>query len=198
MANVRCEQGHFYDDSRHVSCPHCGVPGLAQNMPPSTVAHRIDTPAPQGGPTEPMSAGTVDRSSPRAATGGATMRISQVRAGFDPVVGWLVCIEGPMKGRDFRLHGERNFIGRDASMDVCVEGDQTISREHHASVSYSTRNHTFILAPGTGRNLVYLNDADVLAPVNLNAYDVIELGQTKLLLVPLCGENFRWEGTPSA
>lgn len=196
MANVRCDQGHLYDDSRHVTCPYCGVPGIAQNMPPSTVAHRVDGGQFSGGPTEPMTGGTVDRGSPRA--GGATMRVTPARMGFDPVVGWLVCVEGPMKGRDFRLHGERNFIGRDAAMDVCVEGDQTISREHHASVTYSTKNHTFILAPGTGRNMVYLNDADVLAPVTLNPFDVIELGQTKLLFVPLCGENFRWESNPSA
>ncbi|WP_424766536.1 hypothetical protein [Paenibacillus sp. sgz302251] len=30
--------------------------------------------------------------------------------GIDPVVGWLVCVEGPHKGNDFRLHSERNLL----------------------------------------------------------------------------------------
>lgn len=34
------------------------------------------------------------------------------KLGIDPVVGWLVCIEGAEKGKDYRLLGRINTIGR--------------------------------------------------------------------------------------
>ena len=37
---------------------------------------------------------------------------------FDPVVGWLVCIEGATKGNDYRIHSQNNYIGRSARMDI--------------------------------------------------------------------------------
>lgn len=112
--------------------------------------------------------------------------------GVDPVVGWLVCIEGPERGRDYRLHTERNFIGRDPSMDVAITGDPSISRANHAVISYNPKRHTFRLAPGDSRGLAYLNDEEVIAPVALAPYDRIELGETTLLFIPFCGERFVW------
>jgi hypothetical protein len=41
--------------------------------------------------------------------------------------------------------------------------------------------------------LVYKNGEEVVFSEPLEAYDVIELGRTKLLFVPLCGERFKWE-----
>ena len=35
---------------------------------------------------------------------------------FDPVVEWLVCIDGPEKGRDYRIRSGNNYIGR--SQDI--------------------------------------------------------------------------------
>jgi hypothetical protein len=37
----------------------------------------------------------------------------------------MVCLEGPDRGRDFRLHAEKNFIGRSPGMDVCILSDDT-------------------------------------------------------------------------
>ena len=58
---------------------------------------------------------------------------------MDPVVGWLVCLAGPDRGKDFRLHAEKNFIGRAPNMDVCVAGDETVSRERHAMVIFDPK-----------------------------------------------------------
>jgi hypothetical protein len=69
--------------------------------------------------------------------------------GIDPVVGWLVCIEGPDRGRDYRIHTERNFIGRAPTMDIAITGDPAISWDNQAVLSYNPRRHTFRLAPGT-------------------------------------------------
>jgi len=117
--------------------------------------------------------------------------------GIDSVVGWLVCIAGPDKGRDYRVCSERNTIGRDPSMQICISGDNTISREKHAIISYNPRKNSFLILPGEGRALVYLNDEEVVTPTPLNPYDLIELGHTRLMFIALCGSRFQWDSDTS-
>jgi len=78
-------------------------------------------------------------------------------------------------------------------MDICIAGDNAVSKEKHAFVSYNPENHVFKLIPGESRGLVYLNGEDVDMATRLNPYDVIRLGKTKLVFIPLCGEKFHWE-----
>ena len=40
--------------------------------------------------------------------------------------------------------------------------------------------------------MAYLNDQAVYVPTELNPYDTIELGKSRFIFVPLCGENFEW------
>jgi hypothetical protein len=111
---------------------------------------------------------------------------------LDPVCGWLVCIVGAEKGHDYRIKAQRNFIGRDAGMDIAIQGDETISREKHAVISYDSKTNSFRLAPGDGRGMTYLNDQPVDMPTVLKAYDKIEIGQSQFLFIPFCGESFTW------
>ena len=124
---------------------------------------------------------------------GKTVGMMQEKMGFDPVVGWLACVEGPSRGKSYTIHGGINSIGRSERMDITVTGDMTISAENHAKLSYSDRNNRFNLIPGDGRNIVYLNGDEVFAATPLNAYDIIDFGETKLMFVPLCGERFTWK-----
>ena len=110
---------------------------------------------------------------------------------IDPVVGWLVCIEGPCRGQDFRLHGGYNYIGRSVG-DVCISGDLQISNERHAVVAYYGKNRTFYVGPADGKNIIEVNDAPVINATSLQSYDVITLGSTQLLFVPLCCEKCGW------
>lgn len=122
-----------------------------------------------------------------------TVALMKKDTGLDPVVGWLVCIEGADKGRDYRIHAERNFIGRSEKMDICIRGDETISRDAHAIVSYDLRKNTFRLYQGDSKGIIYVNDEEVVTAVVLQPQDIIEMGKTKLLFIPLCGEKFKWE-----
>ncbi len=108
------------------------------------------------------------------------------------VVGWLVCTEGVNKGTDYRLHQGRNFIGRSVEMDVCLFGDNTVSRSSHAVVVYDPRGNVYMAQPGDSKELLYVNDALVLTPIALKAMDILSVGETKLMFVPLCGESFHW------
>lgn len=108
------------------------------------------------------------------------------------VLAWLVCVQGPDRGRDYAVRGEHCYIGRAPEMDVRIAGDSKVSRTNHGSVSYNPRNNTFKLRPGTSTELLYLNDDEVSEPSPLQPYDRIALGDTELLFLPLCGDKFKW------
>jgi hypothetical protein len=126
-------------------------------------------------------------------TPGHTVAAIKARTGIDPVVGWLVCIKGANKGRDYRLHSDRNQLGRAPNMDVCIEGDETISRENHCQIVFSPRTRSFSLIPGAGRNLIYLNGQDVVTAMQLLPHDKIDLGEGGFVFVPFCTGEFDWE-----
>jgi hypothetical protein len=181
----RCEQGHFYDPSKYNSCPYCGVKGLDLD---ETRPHR-----------EKVEAAAVDdthrRNRPvrvnREEDG--TVGILPRVLGMNPVVGWLVCVEGKNRGRDYRIRAENNFIGRSQKMQICIENDDTVSRDKHAAISYNPRKNSFKLSPGDSSSLVYLNDEDIDSAAELKPYDLIQLGETKLIFVPFCGDRFQWD-----
>ena len=114
------------------------------------------------------------------------------KLGYEPVVGWLVCVEGPEVGKDYRLFGRINSIGRAEGNDVVLAQEHTVSQKNHVRLAYDAKHNNFQLIPGEGTNVTYLNDEPLYVPQKLNAYDVLEMGATKLIFVPLCRERFRW------
>lgn len=212
MPMKRCNNGHLYDPAKHSVCSYCegdsadfaqptrpksaAAPPTAGGAPGATQAtQRVG-----GGDTSKTSPigpspGPESEAEPSKASGqpGMTIGIQQKKLGFDPVVGWLVCVNGSDQGRDYRIHSGRNFIGRDPKMDISIQGDQTISRERHAIISYDPRANSFRLSPGESHGLVYHNSEMVDMPTPLHPYDLVEVGETTLLFVPFCGEQFKWE-----
>ena len=111
-----------------------------------------------------------------------------------PATGWLVCIEGPTKGVDYRLYSGYTYIGRDAAKNQVAIPDQHISSEPSARILYDVPSRKFFINETNGaRNPVYLNGNLFDGRVELKAYDMIKLGNTSLLFVPLCTEKFAWE-----
>lgn len=203
MAQVACGRGHFYDDQNHLSCPFCGVDGIELNNVPPTVRSPYTAPAgvgprPAAG-TAPMpdalgrTRAARDIGEPPSGDAEPTRAVWNKRmGGIDPVVGWLVCIAGPDKGRDFRIHTERNFLGRDPSMDIAVAGDASISRQNHTVVSYNPKKHSFQHRTRRCTGLTFVNEEELLAAQPLAPYDVIEVGASKFLFVSFCGDRFTW------
>ncbi len=111
----------------------------------------------------------------------------------DPVVGWLVCTAGKYLGQSFPLKSGRNFVGRSQQMDVCLEGEASVSRDRHAVIIYEPRGRMFLAQPGDSRELFYLNDKVVLDNEKLAPYDRLSVGNVELLLIPFCTEKFAWE-----
>ena len=111
----------------------------------------------------------------------------------DPVVGWLVVVDGPGRGASLALGYGNNRIGRAKTENVSIDfGDEQISRENHATVTYDGKHHRFYVQQGASRNLVYVNDEPVMVPLELKGGEDLLLGQTKLRFVPFCGKDFDW------
>ena len=206
-----CMNGHPYDTARYGSCPQCGAQpsgsgfsatepvggGASPNFyptedPNSANAHHYN---PSFARTSDPHSGN-DRYFNNASYGdfqetefGAGLSADGDQA--EPVVGWLVCIEGPVRGTDYRIHAGYNFIGRETG-DIRIHGDNQISRQNHATVAYDSNDHLYFVAPAAGRNLIRVNGKTILQAVEIKNYDVISIGSTKLLFVGLCGEHFSW------
>lgn len=193
MQMKQCEKGgHYYDASIHSECPYCNKEAAGGTIP-------LDV-----GPTMPVTSGTssdightrsmnVNSGAPGSSNEGRTIALIKQELGIDPVVGWLVCIEGLDRGRDYRMHSDNNFIGRSEKMDICIRGDETISRENHAIISFDTKDKIYYFSPGDGRSIVRLNGKALFSTSEIQAYDIMEIGKTKLLFIPLCGERFEWK-----
>ena len=112
---------------------------------------------------------------------------------IDLTVGALLCINGPDFGATYLLKTGKNFIGRDSAMDVVIAGDQKVSRYRHAIVVYEPKQRMFLAQPGESSELLYVNNKVVLEPLRLYEYDELSVGNTSLLFVPICGNQFSWD-----
>ena len=166
---------------------------------PTEVANRPLPPAPQGGEESAGAEQQVGDEEKTRLVGGRRTDEEHTeadRAMDDPVVGWLVVVEGPGKGHAMQLGYGSNPLGRGATDRVKLDfGDDQISRNGHAIVTYDPRGRQFYVQHGGGTNLTYLGDQPVLAPVELPALSHLGIGNTILRFVPLCGAEFDWQDT---
>jgi len=127
---------------------------------------------------------------------GTTPSWSQEEYKQQPVVGWLVCIEGPDTGMDFPLHGAKSTIGRSKQSSVCLT-DPKISRTGYpALIVYDDRKtHRFYLASGdaSSQNNVELDGNMLLGQSIIEPYSEIRIEDSVLVFVPFCGDDFFWK-----
>jgi hypothetical protein len=215
---IRCPEGHFYDPAKHPGCPWCALPADTGGMEQKTRPVMMPPPLPGGGsgafagpplpplpppppgfapPPVPSQSGVMPM--PSGPPPGATVRVGAGAKTLktEPVVGWLVCLEGPDRGKDYRLHNEKNYIGRAPVNDIVVESDNTVSRERHGLVIFDPKKHVFWALPGDAAGLVYLNGEIVNSPTEMHGDDVLEIGKTKLVLIAFCGPKYKWEEAES-
>lgn len=220
---TQCSYGHHYDDSIFPDgCPQCKQLGLTghteqnakfnldENVSRSELdgvsgntgsvsSEKVDNAKTQSffNPDFPWGNGGEDRTIPNR-NGNPDGRSASnpqpaPRIIADPVVGWLVCIKGINFGKSFPIYYGRNFIGRNDDNDVCLRGDQTVSKEKHAIIVYEPKLRKYFAADGESHSIYYVNNEVVMGSTPLNAQDIIEIGATKLLFVPLCNEKFGWD-----
>lgn len=184
MGITRCSAGHYYDDQKFSSCPHCGValsPYNCADEEKTIAKHHIDTSENEL---------TLSKYAMQDDQSGKTIGIAKAGLHSLPVTGWLVCVHGNEKGRDYRLHSGRNFIGRSMSSDVAICDDVQISRENHCSVVFDPNSQTFSICAGKG--ISYLDNELLQEPMQITSDMVLTLGDTKLILIAFSTEGRIW------
>jgi len=208
MNLIKCGKGHYYDADKFASCPHCSssVEGMNETVRYSNSVNMnygaLDTTVPYSEgysePTNQKNGNDLGKLIDTVTKGnepddeGVTQRFNQGSLSKEPVVGWLVCVEGDNSGECWQIKTGRNFIGRAINQDITLS-DKSVSREKHAIVLYEPKRREFIVQPGDSRSLFYLNGEVVLNSNKISAYDELLIGDTKLLFIPLCGEKFGWD-----
>lgn len=202
MALRRCDAGeHTYDDAQHSSCPFCRKTRLTI-APGGLGQGPVDIPPPQSPPRlmpDKTMPAPGSRSEQNRSSGSKTRIIvdsnhssAESFDGVIPVVGWLVVINGKGCGCDLRIIPGMNHIGREKGEILLNFGDASISREKHARLAFDSDDNSFLLAHLEGRNLTKVNGKTIMDTYELTAYDHIRMGETDMIFVPLCGQNFSW------
>lgn len=102
--------------------------------------------------------------------------ISQINMGtFKPVVGWVVVLNGELRGRDFRLVDGKNTMGTAADCDVVLTDPYLSSK--HTVIRFE--NGSFTLVDLDSTNGTYLNDRRI-TKTDMIDNDKIRLGRTEL------------------
>lgn len=174
---VCCPNGHYYDASIYSKCPHCT--GITEQIKVCEVC---------GKSYDAKKYTSCPHCQKKGNDSPPTVAVYQKN-----VVGWLVAVKGPHKGKDFRLQTGRNFIGRDDMMDVCLRYDNAVSRNKHAVLLYEPKGCTFFITPGESHELAYLNGEVLLDAKPLKSGDILTLGRSDLMFVPFCRPDFNWE-----
>lgn len=222
MNLTKCKNGHYYDADKYASCPHCGDGGNSDDDVTVSMGQSIRNPVADTvslqhtASTSHTSTSSLSRQQTddlgttvslaqalnmaSAQSPVAQMEDSGKTVGYyggslqtEPVVGWLVCVEGDVLGKAFELKNGKNFIGRSMNMDIVLAGDASVSRERHAIVTYEPKGRVFFAQPGESRELFYVDDQVVLMSLQLKDRAILSIGNTKLMFIPLCGPDFSWD-----
>ena len=94
---------------------------------------------------------------------------------FQPCVGWVVVLNGELRGRDFRLVDGKNTLGTAADCDVVLTDPYLSS--HHAVIRHE--NGEFTLVDLDSTNGTYVNERRV-SREDLIDNDKVRLGRSEL------------------
>ena len=111
----------------------------------------------------------------------------------DFIAGFLICIGGPHFHECYAVCYGRNSIGRGSDNDICLVNDNTVSREEQGWILYDNLNGKFYIESGHTKVPMYVNDEILLSNLELTDRAKICIGNTKMLFIKLCGDDFNWE-----
>ena len=163
-------------------------------QPASAFSGAHSTPAMDDDKTVAMSqpvAGAAAGSSYSVEEDDKTISLYAEEKGTDFITGWIVCVEGPERGRDYKLHQGFNRLGRDYRMDIAVMEDQSISREAAFAIVYDDRSNQFFAVQQPGGN-AYLNGTALMGAVALKTGDILRTGNSEFEFIAFCREGRTW------
>lgn len=187
MAIRKCSNGHHYDDSKFDECPLCkdtnslldymeydetvALPYIEIDDYDETVDFHIKS-------------GNDDDEK--------TIGLFSFESGTELITGWLVCIGGLARGKDYKLFHGWNKIGRNISMDIYIPEDKKISRDSHAGIVFDEKSNKFYLVNQNG-TLTYLNGKLLPGTSEIVNGDRITMGDSDFIFIAFCTEERRWD-----
>ncbi len=209
---INCSHcGKYYDVANLANCPYCGTPATKFSKTidpdiPATSKPMSETIDPYVDNQNAAISGKFPKTEPplndkNGSTGNFPKTVAielwegenNSQNAIKPVVAWIVAFTGMYKGKDFIVHTGYNYIGRETG-DIIISGDGAISREKDACISYVHQTNRFYIAHVQGDNILMVNDTPVIGgTIELNPYDVITIGNTQFVFIPLCGPRFNWK-----
>lgn len=185
MGVIRCENGHFYDDSKFQCCPHCDQQSAFQR---NHAYANIDSTA----QSADVHFANVSFQPPAvsAAPAAAAEEDLDVTIGvlqneeLQPAVGWTVILSGKRRGKDFTLRGGINPL-----TDFCETPEERAVR-----IIYDPRGNQYLLEAENPAMHILLNGNALeqkLTP--LEGKSKLTCGATEFLFVPLCDGEMKWE-----
>ncbi len=210
MSVTNCPNGHFYDDSLFSECPYCKK-GIQQQVqsPGNTefagamLGNNPQIPEMPNRKTRIVSVAPLDNAhnahnaSASNSIGPKTQMYYDIsKYSSDPAAGWLVCVNGPDKGKDFYVITEKTLIGRSGAGSYKVDlNDEKISRNSAiAVIVYLQDTRSFMISPvPSGNLLISVNGGFIHGPIELHDNDRIRVGDTVLVFVSFCNQHFDWD-----
>ena len=107
---------------------------------------------------------------------------------FDPVVGWLVGIEGKNRGKSFCLYAGRNSAGNSNTFTCALAEGSINTGGALFYIIFTPAAEMFFLQPGTARDVCTLNGTPLLQSEHIGEGDVISTAGGKYMVIPLCGK----------
>ena len=202
MADKRCENGHFIDESWDLS-PYCpaepaeaevpvvrptrfgGAEGARPAAAPEPPRRPVAVPPP------PSLRRDVPAVQPPPMERTVALQKNDGEAAKRYVVGWLVGLNGVVRGEAYAVRIGRNVIGRDPRSDIAINDDQASS--HHADLVFRPEERRFILMDHNSTNGTYVNEVEIEPRRDLITKDIVRIGSHKFLFMPLCDEGFFWD-----
>ena len=99
------------------------------------------------------------------------------------LTGFLVTFSSASNGRFFPLYEGKNYVGRDATANVCIQDDSSVS-EKHLSILYRTVDRKFKFKDEQSSNGTFIND-ELTDEGELKNNDMIRIGSTRLLFMEI-------------
>lgn len=211
MADKRCDNGHFIDESWDI-CPYCPNDAAEPDIPvvrPRAVESAAPAPAFATRSAAPQVADATGGMRARGTSPGPVLQVAPPPPASQPertvaaqriepgaqqkryVVGWLVGLNGASRGESYPVRMGRNVIGRDRRSDIVINDDQASS--HHADLVFRPEERRFILMDHNSTNGTYVNEAEIEPRRDLAGKDIVRIGSHRLLFMPLCHDGFFWD-----
>ena len=205
---VKCVNGHFYDADKTKDCPYCrniqeerkrisfGLDGHPVfSVDDGGIGDSVTMAMPAGGGPDStfLGGGAPAREEGLGNDGDSvTVGLFSRARGTSYITGWLVGVDGIVKGRDYRVFHGQNWVGRSYNSDIIIHEDSGIADVKQCCVVYDSLSNRFFLTPGPGA-ATYLNDSLLENPRELIMGDVIGMGNSKFEFIPFCREGHVWK-----